>query len=107
MTNMTPKQALQFEHQSATNSKKIEDAVQAEMNCTCKAYVDIFTFQRWKAQGKRVPKGAIKVTIMLPKIVNTLAETPETPTFIPKTLNVWCRCQITAYEKLTTTAETV
>ena len=107
MTNMTQKHATQFVHQSATNSKKLEDAVQAVMNCNCKAYVDIFTFQRWKAQGKRVPKGAIKVTIMLPKTVKTLAETPDTPTFMPKTLNVWCRCQVTTYEKLTTTAETV
>jgi hypothetical protein len=98
---MDKNQALTFEFQSATNAKKIEDEVHRQMECSCKAYIDIFPFNRWKAQGMRVPKGSIKVTILLPKAAKSLSEVTDKPSFITKTINVWCRCQVTKYEKIT------
>jgi antirestriction protein ArdC len=51
---MTAEEARSFRHFSVHN------AVQAQLACeegTCEAYVDIFTYRRWRAQGYRVRKG--------------------------------------------------
>jgi antirestriction protein ArdC len=57
---MTADDARQFEHFSVHN------ALQAEMACaegSCRAYADIFTFQRWRAQGFVVRKGEKGTTV--------------------------------------------
>lgn len=57
---MTADDARRFDHFSVHN------AVQAEMACsaqTCRAYTDIFTFRRWRAQGFVVRKGETGTTV--------------------------------------------
>lgn len=93
MTKMTSDEAKNFVFQSATNAQKIEIAVHQAQGCKCKAYEDIFSFKRWKAQGVIVPKGGISVLISLPKVLDTGLVEPE---FINKRMFVWCRCQINA-----------
>lgn len=51
---MSADTARRFDHFS------IHNAVQAELACsegTCRAYQDLFTFARWRAQGFSVRKG--------------------------------------------------
>lgn len=52
---LKPEDARRFRHFS------IHNAVAAELACSegsCRAYKDIFTFARWRAQGFSVQKGA-------------------------------------------------
>jgi len=115
---MTAADAKTFKFKSANNSTSIEDAVHRVVGCNCKAYEDIFTFSRWKAMNMRVPKGAIRVSILVParktyadikasdttafltgKTVDArLTRTDEDETtFVRRTINVWCRCVVTPY----------
>tara|TARA_Y100000593_G_C4246802_1_gene305117 strand:- start:117 stop:518 length:402 start_codon:yes stop_codon:yes gene_type:complete len=115
---MTAADAKTFKFKSANNSNSIENAVHRIIGCDCKAYEDIFTFSRWKAMNMRVPKGAIKVSILVParktyadiKASDTEAFLTGTTVdaritrldeddvkFVRRTINVWCRCVVTPY----------
>ena len=50
---MTSQQATMFDRFSVGNAVLAESA----LACGCKAYEDIFTYNRWKAQGLQVQKG--------------------------------------------------
>tara|TARA_Y100000310_G_scaffold128314_1_gene127492 strand:+ start:1052 stop:1330 length:279 start_codon:yes stop_codon:yes gene_type:complete len=49
---MTAEQAKTFEGYSVSNATSAEEAFPC-----CEAYVDIFTYARWQAQGMQVMKG--------------------------------------------------
>ena len=58
---MTSQQATMFDRFSAGNAVLAESA----LACGCKAYEDIFTYNRWKAQGLQVQKGQKAVKLPL------------------------------------------
>lgn len=70
----------------------------ARPGCTCEPYLDVFTFNRWRAQGRTVRRG--EHGIKLPVIVSgqkTDDRTGETETFrMRRTSAVFCRCQTDA-----------
>lgn len=71
-------------------------------DCKCEPYADLYTFNRWRAQGYHVRKGekAIRFSTWLPvegkattddngEMVNAAA-----PHLIPRLAFVFCRCQV-------------
>ena len=54
--SFTPETARAFDHYSLTNATVIRQACAAR-GCKCEPYSDVFTFQRWLAQGRAVRKG--------------------------------------------------
>ncbi len=90
---MTADDARRFEHFSVHN------AVQAEMACVesgCRAYVDIFTFRRWRAQGFVVRKGekGTTVTTWVPIRAKTEGEDGANVRRRPKRAVLFCRHQV-------------
>ncbi len=88
---MTADDARQFEHFSVHN------AVQAEMACaegTCRAYADIFTFRRWRAQGFIVRKGEKGTTVTTWVPVPTKNDDETTTRRRPKRAVLFCRHQV-------------
>ena len=89
---MTAEQAQSFETFSEINAATVEQA--CENGCT--AYEDVFTFNRWIAQGMVVRKGekSTKITVWV-KGTKTDRETNEKVGYkIAKTVSVFCRCQV-------------
>lgn len=62
LTKMTPEQATQFNRFSIYNALTVSNA----LPCGCIPYQDVFTFNRWKAQGFIVKKGehGIKIPVV-------------------------------------------
>jgi len=93
---MTAENARTFEHQSRVHEMILANAA-AERGCTCEAYKDWFTYNRWQAQGFQVQKGehGIKLTTYVP-ITKTDKETGERVVVgkRPRTTSVFCRCQV-------------
>lgn len=92
---MTAAEAREFETFSVTNAEIVESACENG----CEAYKDVFTFNRWIAQGMVVRKGqkATKITVWTKReIVNRSGEreTIRTPRQVP----VFCRCQVKRLE---------
>jgi hypothetical protein len=89
---MTAEQAQTFEHESATSAA----TVAAQLACECEPYADVFTFNRWKAQGWSVRKGekAQRVTGYVPKVERDATTGDEITHLIPRTNCVFCRCQV-------------
>jgi antirestriction protein ArdC len=89
---MTADDARAFEHFSVHN------AVQAEMACaegSCRAYSDIFTFRRWRAQGLVVRKGEKGTTVTTWVPVPTQTDNEEsTVRRRPKRAVLFCRHQV-------------
>ena len=65
MVTMTQQQATQFSHRSPVNAT----IVVRTLKCGCKPYEDVFTYNRWRAQGWQVQRGqkAIKLPIIIEK----------------------------------------
>jgi antirestriction protein ArdC len=88
--------ATRFENgKSEAHIALLEEAA-AEHGCSCKPYVDWFTYNRWKAQGMQVQKGehGVKLTTY-PKEEVVDKETGKIKTISrPKTTTVFCRCQV-------------
>lgn len=88
---MTAETAIRFDTFSPTNAAIVE-----ARTCTCEAYKDIFTYNRWKAQGMQVQKGekATTITTYSP-ITKEDKITGEKITFRkPRKSFVFCRCQV-------------
>ncbi|MGH2693314.1 MAG: ArdC family protein [Actinomycetota bacterium] len=86
---MTEEEAREFRHFSVHN------AVQAQMACpeqSCKAYEDIFTFRRWRAQGYAVRKGEKGTAVTT--WVTTKGRRDEEPKTRPKRAVLFCRHQV-------------
>jgi len=94
--SMTVEDARNFEHFSVHN------AVQAEMACTeqtCRAYIDIFTFRRWRAQGLVVRKGEKGTTIttwIADARAKANADDTQASRQRPKRAVLFCRHQVEA-----------
>lgn len=91
---MTAEQATSFDSFSVGNVVTIE----SQITCGCKAYQDVFTFNRWKALGCHVRKGEHGIRI---PVIST-REVEDKDTGEAKTVKVmhtsvcFCRCQVDA-----------
>lgn len=97
---MSPEQARHFEHGYSLNHETILALTAAEKGCTCQAYVDWFTYDRWQAQGFQVQKAqhGVKLTQFVERTKIDKA-TGETITYkMPWRTTVFCRCQVKAKE---------
>jgi hypothetical protein len=96
---MTAQQATMFERFSVGNATTAESA----LDCGCKAYVDVYTYNRWQAQGFQVKRGQRAVRLPMVKDVEREAENGETKTRrIFTSSSVFCRHQV---EPIQATAE--
>lgn len=77
------------------------ETVKGTLECDCEPYVDVFTFNRWKAQGYSVMKGekAIKITTIVKKEVEDKDSGKKEEKKFPKQSCVFCRCQVEKREK--------
>ena len=79
----------------------IHNAVTAELACdegSCRAYKDIFTFARWRAQGFTVAKGqkGTRITALVPITTTDQHGNEVVVGKRPKTAVVFCRHQVKA-----------
>lgn len=92
-----------FEHGRSAASEMFLATVAESKGCTCKAYVDWYTYRRWQALGFQVRKGEKGTSLpvyMSAEVTN--AETHETTTkTFQKRTHVFCRCQVDAKEVTT------
>lgn len=92
----TPETARQFDRYSVANAVTLKEA----LPCGCEPYRDVFTYQRWKAQGFQVQRG--EKAIRLPLIYQRTEKDPETgeerSTRRMGRSAVFCRCQVRPIE---------
>ena len=88
MKIMTPEQATTFNQYSPVNAAEVT----ARLECGCQPYQDVFTYNRWKAQGQQVQRG--QKAIKLPVIVVKKDEETEEVKRLFRTSNVFCRHQV-------------
>ncbi len=64
-STLTAAEAISFNRYSAANASQ----VQARLSCGCEPYKDVFTYNRWRAQGYQVMRGqkAVKLPIIIEK----------------------------------------
>lgn len=91
-STFSPETAKQFDNVSIGNAL----AVESSLDCKCRAYQDVFTYQRWKAQGFQVQKGqkGIKLRVFRTFITKATDDKPEKITKRPWWSTVFCRCQV-------------
>ena len=86
---MSAREAHSFSRYSAANSTKVK----AVLKCGCEPYRDVFTYNRWLAQGFQVQRG--ERAIALPVIVQRVDEEDEAKTHKAfRTARVFCRHQV-------------
>jgi hypothetical protein len=89
---MTAQEARTFSTYSDENAAFVEES----FDCSCQAYTDIFTYNRWKAQGMQVQKGqkAAKIKTYIP----IMKEDDNGDEFVAymksRITSVFCRCQV-------------
>ena len=75
--------------------------VKQALPCGCEPYVDVFTYNRWKAQGLQVQRG--EKAVRLPVIYSRTNTDPETgEAHIARRIGrsaVFCRCQVKPVEQ--------
>ncbi len=89
--HMTPDQARTFQAYSAENAT----TVVMNLDCGCEPYVDVFTYNRWKAQGFQVQKGM--KSIKIPVYGTSTGENEDGEVFINRYRTVgrvFCKCQV-------------
>lgn len=91
---MTATEARTFHHMSIANMVQVKSA----LRCACDPYQDVFTFNRWRAQGFSVRRGehgiriaTISVHAMEDKQTGEMRQVRR-----PWTSYVFCRCQVEA-----------
>lgn len=88
---MTPAQARTFNGYSVANAIYVVTSLE----CGCEPYVDVFTYNRWQAQGFQVQRGEKAIKIVVTQIELDYEETGEVVT--KKVLGrgaVFCRHQV-------------
>lgn len=93
---MTPEQATRFETYSPLNAT----IVRACLKCGCEPYVDVLTYNRWKALGYQVRKGEKALHLALVKHVDKMddsGEVLETRRILGSSA-VFCRHQVDQLE---------
>ena len=92
-----PQTARQFDRFSVAHAVTVKES----LSCGCEPYVDVFTFNRWRAQGFQVQRG--EKAIRLPLIYSRTETDPETgeehTTQRKGRSAVFCRCQVKAIER--------
>jgi hypothetical protein len=87
---MTADEARHFDTFSAANILAATNQLVGRGVCdgSCEGYSDIFTFNRWRAQGLIVQKGqnGAKITVFIP--------TDDEDRKIPRQITVFCRHQV-------------
>jgi len=95
---LTAETAKQFQGYSAMNAASIL----AVLHCDCEPYRDVFTYQRWQAQGFQVRKGehGVRITTWIEASEKREPEAePEAERKVyrlPRAVVVFCRCQVDA-----------
>lgn len=95
---MTAQQAQSFDRIPMAHIAILDHAAKSH-GCSCQAYVDWFTYNRWKAQGQQVQKGekGTKLTKYVPvHKVNKETGEKEQVGIRPKGYSVFCRHQVKA-----------
>ena len=89
---MTKDQATSFDSVSMNNAI----TVASQLTCDCQPYLDVFTYNRWIAQGYRVMKGqhGIHITTFVPIKKTEQDGNVKVIGRVPKTSVVFCRCQV-------------
>lgn len=96
---MSASEARSFGRFSVGNASMVLSATTTR-GCSCDPYADVFTFNRWRAQGFSVQRGEHAIA-QLPVIVQIEPSEGEEQT-APKndriftTSSVFCRCQVAA-----------
>ena len=94
---MTQLQAVSFERFSVANAVTVETS----LSCGCRAYEDVYTYRRWRAQGYQVMKG--ERAIKLPQVRVVLEENKDTGETTDRrlfhTAAVFCKHQVTPIEE--------
>ena len=105
---MTASDATRFSVYSVSSELQVNAAIRTRRDsgihggCTCRAYDDVFTFNRWIAQGSAVVKGekALHVSSFVPA-KGAAGDEPQDAAaagtscrMIPKTVFLFCRCQV-------------
>lgn len=110
-TKMTSQEATSFDAESTNSYTQVLEALERRREesdryseCSCEPYEDVFTFERWIAQGKVVKRGekalAIQSWIVTPPSKEEQEKDPEAkPRMRPKVLHLFCRCQVKELEK--------
>src|SRR6266542_49520 len=93
---ISAKEARTFQHFSVHN------AAQAQQACserTCRAYRDIFTYRRWRAQGYRVRRGETGTAVTTWIATTRIGEDDE-PVVVrrPKRTVLFCRHRVAPAE---------
>lgn len=94
MTTLTATQATSFNTYSVANASLVKHS----LTCGCEPYLDVFTYNRWKAQGFQVQRGEKAIKIPVIKTVDT--EDKDTGERVTKKIAgsgaVFCRHQVKA-----------
>ena len=95
MAEMTAVDARSFDRRSLAHETLLAMAA-AERGCSCKAYSDWFTYNRWAAQGYQVRKGehGIRLTTLIQTYKRNDDGDRVPSGSRPKGVSVFCRCQV-------------
>ena len=85
---MTNTEARSFDGYSDSNAMLIY----AALECSCKPYHDVFTYNRWEAQGYQVQRD--EKGIKIPSFRKYEDDDGNTKTVPTKPSHVFCRCQV-------------
>lgn len=87
-----PETARHFDRFSVANAVTVKQA----LPCGCEPYQDVFTYNRWKAQGYQVQRG--EKALRLPLVKSVTDTDPDTgKESVRRILSrsaVFCRCQV-------------
>jgi len=88
---MTEEQAVTFPGHSMASMV----AVESVLKCDCMPYADVFTYNRWRAQGFQVQRGSKAISLPLVKDVEETDEHGAVTNTrrVLGTSKVFCRCQ--------------
>ncbi len=96
---MTAAEAQSFDRFSLVNAAILEEA-SALKGCTCHAYEDWFTYNRWAAQNQQVQRGehGTKISVIVHKqTTNDQGEVKDIS--FGRSVTVFCRCQVKPVEQ--------
>ena len=92
---MSESEARSFESFSVKNAAIVNGALE----CGCKPYEDVFTYNRWRAQGWQVKKGEHGIKLGVMKTIERENEAHETERFrVRGHAAVFCRHQVKQQE---------
>ncbi len=88
---MTSTEARSFDRFSVANAATVMQA----RGCGCEPYVDVFTYNRWKAQGMQVQRGEKSIKIPTIRRIERENADGERESFgLRRMSSVFCRCQV-------------